>query len=112
MENVSQTEQITNLIASTSSNNSSSEHHSPKIQVILRQKERGWKVNFTLINLEEYNLPVSLLELQQALEKSNDSAVVPENIHYKLPPNLPESSVSLLLTVFNFIWESEIVLLC
>ena len=30
MENVSQTEQITNLIASTSSKNSSSEHHSRK----------------------------------------------------------------------------------
>ena len=54
------------------------------------QKERK-SVNFTSDNLEEYNLPFSLLELKQAHQKSNDSAVGPDNIHYKLLISLPES---------------------
>ena len=49
-----------------------------------------------------------MLELKQALQKSNDSAVGPDDIHYKLLTNLPESSLTLLLTVFNSIWESGI----
>ena len=47
-------------------------------------------------------------ELKQALQKSNDSAVGPDDIHYKLLTNLPESSLTLLLAVFNSIWESGI----
>ena len=42
------------------------------------------------------------------LQKSNDSAVEPDHIHYKLLTNLPESPLSLLLTVFNSIWKSGI----
>ena len=65
-------------------------------------------MKFTSNNTEDYNQPFSLLELKQALQKSNDSAVGPDDIHYKLLTNLPESSSTLLLTVFNSIWESEI----
>ena len=48
-------------------------------------------MKFTSDNTEEYNQPFSLLELKQALQKSNDSAVGPDDIHYKLLTNLPES---------------------
>ena len=65
-------------------------------------------MKFTSDNTEEYNQPFSLLELKQALQKSNDSAVGPDDIHYKLLTNLPQSSLTLLLTVFNSIWESGI----
>ena len=65
-------------------------------------------MKFTSDNTEDYNRPFSLLELKQALQKSNDSAVGPDDIHYKLLTNLPESSLTLLLTVFNSIWDSEI----
>ena len=65
-------------------------------------------MKFTSDNTEDYNQPFSLLELKQALQKSNDSAVGPDDIHYKLLTNLPESSLTLLLTVFNSIWESGI----
>ena len=65
-------------------------------------------MKFTPDNTEEYNQPFSLLELKQALQKSNDSVVGPDEIHYKLLINLPESSLTLLLTVFNSIWESGI----
>ena len=41
MENVLQTKkQITDLVASTISNNSSSEHYSPKFQAIEMQREK------------------------------------------------------------------------
>ena len=65
-------------------------------------------MKFTSDNTEEYNQPFSLLELKQALQKSNDSAVGPHNIHFKLLTNLPESALILLLTVSNSIWESKI----
>ena len=65
-------------------------------------------MKFTSDNTEEYNQPFSLLELKQALQKSNDSAVGPDDIHYKVLTNLPESALILLLTIFNSIWESGI----
>ena len=46
--------------------------------------------------------------LKQPLQKSNDSSVGPGCVHYKLLTNLPESSLTLLLTIFNSIWESGI----
>ena len=39
---------------------------------------------------------------------SHDSAVGPNDVHYKLLANLLESPLSLLLTGFNSIWESAI----
>ena len=60
-------------------------------------------VKFTSDNTEEYNQPFSRLELEQALQKSNDSAVGPDDIYYKLLTSLPESSLTLLLAVFNSI---------
>ena len=65
-------------------------------------------MKFTSDNTEDYNQPFSLLELKQALQKSNDSAVGPDDIHYRLLTHLPVSSLTLLLTVFNSIWESGI----
>ena len=58
-------------------------------------------MKFTSDNTEDYNQTFSLLELKQALQKSNDSAVGPDDIHYKLLTNLPESSLTLLLNTEN-----------
>ena len=55
-------------------------------------------MKFTSDNTEDYNQPFSLLELKQALQKSYDSAVGPNDIHYKLLTNLPESSSETELT--------------
>ena len=46
-------------------------------------------MTFTSDNTD-YNQPFSLLELKQALQKSNDSAVGPGDIYYRLLTNLPE----------------------
>ena len=71
-----------------------------------REEKNLWNSHQTT---QEYNQPFSLLELKQALQKSNDSAVGPDDIHYKLLTNLPESSLTLLLAVFSSIWESGIL---
>ena len=46
-------------------------------------------------------------ELKQALQKSNNSAAGPDEVHYNLLTHLPESVLSVLLKVDNSIWESE-----
>ena len=58
-----------------------SEHYSPKFQTIKKQKEKKKTVKFTSDNTEEYNQPFSFSELKQALQKSNDTAVGPDDIH-------------------------------
>ena len=72
--------QIANLLASTISKNSSSQHYSPKFQAIKKQTEKK-PVKFTSDNTEDYNQPFSLLELKEALQKSNDTAVGPDDMH-------------------------------
>ena len=64
-------------------------------------------MKFTSGNAEDYNQPFSLLELKQALQKSNDSAVGPDDIHCNYSLTL-QSSLTRLLNVFNSIWESGI----
>ena len=45
-------------------------------------------------------------ELKQALQKSNNSAAGPDEVHYNLLTHLPESVLSVLLKIYNPIWES------
>ena len=54
---------------------------------------------------ENYNLPFSITELKQALQKSNDSAAGPDEVHYNLLAHLHESVLSVLLKVNNSVWE-------
>ena len=93
--------QTADLLASTVSNNNLPQHYSPKFQAFRmhserekereREREREIPVKSTSDKSEEYNQPFSLSELKQALQKSNDSAVEHDDIHYKLLTNLPES---------------------
>ena len=46
-------------------------------------------------------------ELKQALQKFNNSAAGPDEVHYNLLTHLPESVLSVLLKVYNSIWESK-----
>ena len=53
-------------------------------------------------NSEEYNLSFLLLELKYALQKSNDSAVGPDAICYKLLTNLSLTFLcEMFYNVFN-----------
>lgn len=63
-------------------------------------------MNFASDNSEDHNLPFSLTELKQALQKSKDSATGLDGVHYQLLTHLPDKTVCLLLHVYNKTWES------
>ena len=109
MENLSQTRNKLQICQLPPSLTTPRHNIIRKIFKTLKCKKRRKKyVKFTSDNTEDYNQPFSLLELKQALQKSNDWAVGPDDIQQKLLTNLTESSLTLLLAVFNFIWESGI----
>ena len=70
---------------------------------MLKEKQR---LDFFSKNEEEYNLPFSVTELRQSLQKANDLATGLDQVHYQLLTHLPNSALSVLLKVYNDIWES------
>ena len=81
---------------------------SKPFQNIKKQKEKK-KLNFKSNNAETYNQLFSLTELHDSLDKSNDTAVGPDNIHYQLLKHLPKKSKETLLSIFNQIWKSGVL---
>ena len=58
-------------------------------------------------NSEDYNLPLLLTEVKQALQNSKDSATGLDDVHYQLLSHLPDKKlICLLLQIYNKIWES------
>ena len=66
-------------------------------------------MNFKSNNEEHYNKPFSRSELSDSLNKSHDTAVGPDDIHYQLLKHLPDCSMEALLSIFNHIWETGIL---
>ena len=62
------------------------------------------KLNFKSNNSEKYNQPFTPAELQEAIETSHNTAVVPDEIHYQFLKHLPKNSIDYLLKIFNDIW--------
>ena len=85
--------------------NSSSEHYSKQFQD-LKDKEEKEILDFTSCNNEKYNLPFSILELEDSLQKSHDTAAGPDDINYQILKHLPKKCLQTLLDIFNHIWES------
>ena len=77
------THKIAKLLASNISENSSTDILSPCFQKIKAVKEKK-RLNFSSDNQVGYNLPFSLTELKQSLQKSNDSATGLDEVHYHL----------------------------
>ena len=69
---------------------------------MLKEKRR---LDFFSKNEEEYNLPFSVAELKQSLQRA-DSATGLDQVHYQLLTHLPNSALSVLLKVYNPVWES------
>ena len=63
-------------------------------------------LDFSSKNEEEYNLPFSVAELKQSLQRANDSATGLDQVHNQLLTHLPNSALSVLLKVYNHVWES------
>ena len=52
-------------------------------------------------NVEVYNRPFSMEELQNALRRAHDTSAGPDEIHYQRLKHLPKSSLLLLLNIIN-----------
>ena len=61
-------------------------------------------LKFNSHNMETYNTPFSIDELLDALSSSNDSAVGPDDIHYRMLKHLPSEVLNTLLSILNDIW--------
>ncbi len=95
--------EIANTLADAISSNSSSKNYTTKFQRNKLRKEKK-KLNFISENMEEYNKPFTLNELQESIQKSHDTSPGPDQIHYKILKHLPLSSLAVLLDIFNKLW--------
>ena len=65
------------------------------------------KINFKSKNEENYNQSFNKTELKVAINKSHDTAVGPDEIHYQFLKKLPKPSLNYLLQIYNEIWMSN-----
>lgn len=96
---------IANTLADEFAKNSSSDNYPDQFKRIKHNQEKT-KLNFKSNNFEDYNLPFNLQELKESLNKSHDTAVGPDDIHYQFLKHLPDQSLELLLDIFNNIWTT------
>jgi exonuclease III len=94
---------IANTLAEAFEMNSSTGNYTEKFKRFKAVKERK-PHDFRSNNEESYNDLFSLKELKDSLDKTNDSAVGPDDVHYQLLKHLPEVSLNVLLDIFNHIW--------
>ena len=97
---------IADTLASSFAFNSSSENCTPafKKHKLIAEKKT---LSFSSDNSEYYNEEFSLTELKHALEKSRDTSPGLDLIHYQILKHLPDESLSVLLTIFNYIWQTQ-----
>ena len=97
--------EIANTLAEQLAYNSSSDQCSNRF-LKQKQKDEKKKLNFCSSNDEYYNKDFSSDELKSSLSRAHDTAEGPDNIHYQLLKHLPAESMSLLLNIFNYIWQT------
>lgn len=96
---------IADCLANTFSKHSSSDNYTNQFQKFKCQQEKT-KLNFTSNNEEKYNMHFSLEELRESLNQSHDTACGPDQIHYQFLKHLPDTSLLILLSIFNGIWDT------
>ena len=73
-----------------------------------KKQEEKIKLNFTSSNTEEYNSLFNITELKDAIAVSKDTATGPDDIHYQMLKQLPETALDTLLHIFNGIWTTGV----
>ena len=63
-------------------------------------------LNFQSDNTENYNKSFTLSELEGAIQKSHNTTIGPDDIHYEFLRHLPPKSLNYLLSAFNEIWRN------
>ena len=96
---------IANALGHSFSSNSSSEHYSDTFNTHRKEAEKQ-RLKFKSKNTELYNADFSLDELKLAIDKSSDSAVGPDEVHYQMLKHLPHSALQTLLHTVNKIWSN------
>ena len=79
---------ITDALADTFAEKSSSSNYSAAFQKFQNAKEKT-KLNFKSNNNEHYNKDFTMKELKKALKKCHDTAVGCDDIHYQFLKHLP-----------------------
>ena len=77
----------------------SSSNYNETFQNLKKDREKE-KINFHSLNHEKYNLPFTISELLKALQKSHDTAVGPDDIHYQLLKHLPNKTLRNVIKYF------------
>ena len=99
---------ITDTLAETFSTNSSSKNSKTEFHKYKAAKEKQ-KLNFQSDNTENHNKSFTLSELQETIQKSHNTTVRPDGVHYKFLRHLPPKSLNYLLSAFNEIWRNGTV---
>ena len=99
------TKDISNALGGNFQKNSSSSNYSQQFQDIKVEKERE-NLNFQSQNNEKYNFPFKLSELKNSLDKSHDTTLGPDDIHYQILKHLPSDALETLLNIMNEIWRT------
>ena len=74
---------IANALADNISHNSSSAFSTDAFTSVRCRAEKN-NINFSSENVEVYNMPFFLEELQDALRRARDTSAGPDEIHYQL----------------------------
>ena len=72
----------------------------------IKPEKKRKKLNFNSSNSEHYNKLLTFKELKSALNKAHDSSPGQDKVHYQFLKHLPFTSLSVLLDIFNDIWQS------
>ena len=97
---------IANTLAETFSVNSSSINSNTEFHKYKDKKEKQ-KLNFKLSNTESCNKLFSFSELKESIQKSHNTVVGADEIHYEFLRQLPSKSLQYLLTALNNIWKNS-----
>ena len=96
---------IADTLAESFCKKSSSENYSEKFQRNKAREEKK-KLSFNSSNSEHYNKLFTFKELKSALNKAHDSSPGHDKVNYQFLKHLPLTSLSVLLDIFNDIWQS------
>ena len=85
---ITELQDIADNIGQAFSHNSSAANYNDKFKTFRNQAEKQ-HLKFSSNNSETYNNPFSVAELTDAIFKSHDTAVGPDDIHYQMLKHLP-----------------------
>ena len=98
--------EVANEIAETIAKNSSSQNYNKTFTTIKNNQEKK-KTDFTTNDKETYNNKFTKTEIICTINKLSQTTSGPDRIHNNILTHLPEETITLLLEIFNTIWEEK-----